>query len=112
MMAEIEKGEYFVVRRGFRLGKALSFFAERREAWQQSAEDEDEPRFDRSYEGLLYLALEVCGPMVAAVCVQGDKYGTSHVGERTAFNTDEVELWPVSQAYVAALVQKTRSQSE
>ena len=113
-MAEIKKGEHFVVRRGFEYNSSSFLLPSGEIATPQNDEN---PKHDRSQEGRLFLAVEVCSPMVAAECVHGSHRdimcanmgGSSRlVPHRITFNMDEVELWPVTKAFVDAMLQPER----
>lgn len=102
----IERGDLFVVTRGFQLGKMpemISLFG------GGGPPRDDNPTYDRSHEGRVYKALQVCGPVIAAECVheQWAYRGTSisRLGQRFSINTGDVEVWPVTEQYLAALTE-------
>jgi hypothetical protein len=103
----VERGEYFVVTRGFELlGPSMVrsvLFGEELEPWKEQRDDK--PQHDRSMEGVVFEAVEVCGAMIAArVVVQRSTYaGCYPLGKCASINTTEVEVWPVTKAYVEAL---------
>lgn len=104
----IEPGDYFAITRGFRLGEMSSsafIFAMMDEPWRgQPDEKEKEPRYDRSFEGLIFKANEVCGVMIASRCVatsEGSCYKRDYVGKAFSINTSEVEVWPLTEKYAA-----------
>ena len=106
----IEKGDVFVVMRGRvkpptpqrtgSLMEAMSMFGE---SWK-IAEEQQEPQYDNSWGGLVWEAMEVCGPMVAAKCIfgYGDKKGM--VGRAMPMNTSGMELMVVTREFAAALM--------
>lgn len=78
------------------------------DGWLGGAEPKapQEPEYDRSYEGVLFLALQVCGPLIAcrAVAVsEGCSYKKNYIGKPFSFNTTELKVWPVTPAFVAAM---------
>jgi hypothetical protein len=99
---QIEKGELFVVTRGYQCGRISSdpIFAA---AFGIPVQPElEQPQYDRSYEGRVFRAIEVCGPVIAAEIVFGDVYSS----KIRSLNTNEIEIWPVTQAYLDALQTK------
>lgn len=90
---EIETGDYFVVTRGFKYGCInFNLFGTPRD---------EEPSYDRSYGGCVFLAREVCGPMVAAKCVYSEHdYKGELVGKTISLNTSEVEVMTVTAQYL------------
>lgn len=90
-MAQIERGEFFVVTRGFELHA------------DQVGPGESKPRYDRSYEGCVFKALEVCGTVIAAQCVHAEGHKRDWMGRVFSLHTAGLEVWPVTAAYVAAL---------
>lgn len=89
----IETGELFVVTRGWKLGSIGLLIG---------IPESGEPAYDRSHEGNVYRALEVCGPMMAGEIVYAKSYGAK-IGDKRPINTNEVEVWPVTESYLAAL---------
>lgn len=70
-MATIEIGDLFVVTRGFELNDFdpfdLPFDAEGNYIGKSTTGNNVKTkRYDRSYEGDIFLAVEICGPMIAA----------------------------------------------
>lgn len=104
-MAIPEKGEYFVVRRGFKLNtESLSSVLFPREPWQGQPEALKEPRYDRSYEGDLFLAVEVCGDAVVAKLVHRTAtYRPGRKGDLIVLSAADMELWPVTKAFAEAM---------
>lgn len=102
-MTQIEKGEHFVVVRGFEMGKPLPVFA----AMYGETDKDDKPRYDRSFDGCLFLALEVCEDVIAARCVAAsDTWKQQYVGTVRSLNTRELEVWPVTEAYATAMLEE------
>lgn len=109
-MAEIETGDYFVVRRGYPMGQLpplLSFFGPPStgyDGWLTPSKPDEPtgPKYDRSWEGMLFEALECCPPMIAGRAVWTTGYKEDRVGQVVSFNMDEVELWPVTRKYAVA----------
>lgn len=97
-MAVIEQGEHFVVKRGVEYYPGA--FAQM--IGVGDASSEPEVRYDNSFRGCLFLADEVCEPFVACTCMFAR--GWPEVGSASSFNMDEVELWPVTQAYADAML--------
>lgn len=94
---EIENGEYFVVSRGLELNSSnfsiLGFMSEPKE--------DTKPRYDRSYDGLLFQAKSTCHPHVACVCIASScKRHEEYIGRAMMFNQLEVELMTVDKAFV------------
>lgn len=113
-MAQIEPGEYFVVTRGFRLQTANTLSLSTFDIGAQPQRD-SEPHYDRSHEGLIYYAEEVCGDMVAAKCVAVDghhHWKQQHIGKTVSLNTSEVEVFPVTEKYVQAVTSAERQRRE
>ena len=105
----IEVGEYFVVKRGIRLNDmSFSMFQSPFSASAQNQEQKDKPpRYDRSYNGMIFKAREVCGEQIAAEYVFGEKKGWINIGDVISLNTSEIEIWPVTERYVACFLIKT-----
>ena len=96
---ELEAGEYFAITQGIKRSDATffsSFLGLDSESWKKPQEDK-EIRYDRSYEGLVFLACEVCYPMVAAKLVFGDK---SWIGPTVSLNLEEIEIMTLTKKYV------------
>lgn len=105
----IDKGELFVVTRGFEFGRGsdmlLSIFSGY-DGWLKPPKKPEEKQYDRSDEGLVFRALEVCGDMIAAEVVavsHSARWKKDRLGKRYSINTREVEVWPVTYQYLAAL---------
>lgn len=99
---QIEKGDYFIVERGFELNtRGMSSFASLL-GFPEPKQD-DRPQYDRSYNGLIFEALEVCGVMVAARCVVSTKGWGDDVGEVLSLHTNELELMTVTREYVDSI---------
>ena len=102
---EIEKGDFFAITRGIKLNTSnpLSFFGfmgMEGESWKTNRQvDEDEPKYDRSYHDCVFIAREVCMPMVAAEIVIGHTYGNRCI----SLNLSEIEVMTLSKQYVEAL---------
>ena len=105
----IEKGDHFVVTRGFEYHKmpVFSIFnpPDPTESWKQNKKDE-EPQYDRSYNGMVFLADEVCESVIAATCVWAMGYKEEKIGEKYSLHTNELEVWPVTKKYIEALKNK------
>lgn len=99
----IEQGDYFVVTRGFPLSMdSWSAFSEMLGGGGVSTKQEQQ--YDRSHEGEVFLAVEVCGPVIAARRVfTRSRYHP--LGEALSLNTSELEVWPVTKQYLASLQQ-------
>lgn len=91
----IDKGEFFVVKRGFKHGKMPSFFG-------IGEQKETEDSYDRSYYGMVFIAREVCGEHIAALCVHQPNEIYELLGKTVNMNTTELELWPVTNSYARA----------
>lgn len=98
-MATIEKGEYFVVTRGFELGDMEDFIEAMTGDTRTTTKHQ---RFDRSYEGDIFIAEEICGPVIAARRVLKERIGKGWLARPAIvqINTMENEVWPVTKAYV------------
>jgi hypothetical protein len=104
----VEVGEYFVVKRGIKLND-VPFFSIFSSPFSESCFNKDKedkpPRYDRSHEGRIYKALEVCGEHIAAECVfDDDKSSYGYQGKILSLNTSEVEIWPLTEKYVACFL--------
>ena len=107
-MTEIETGEYFVVTRGFahNIQTFGHFF------WSDFSQEpqKDKPqKYDKSYEGCVFVALEACGPAVAAKCVYADRWHKDTKGKLFSLNLTDIEVMPVTQKYIDALSPKTEA---
>lgn len=99
----IEKGDYFTVTRGYEYNPAAfaSIFS--------PVAVETKPQYDRSYDGVIFRAVEVCGPMVAAEVIVGRDFVIdgrncgAYKHKRISLNTTEVELMTVTPEYLAAI---------
>jgi len=97
-MAQIEKHDFFVVTRGVKLSEIPII------GHDFIVRTDGEKEYDRSHEGNVYQALEVCGDMIAAKCIHAIMYGVFNpVGITYSLNSTELELWPVSLEYIKAL---------
>lgn len=100
----IEKGDLFIVTRGPRLrsrdGFGFSLSAFTTTAVSEKVDD----RFDRSYNGCVFRALEVSGDgkCVACECLFGFFAGRG----RLSLHIDELEVMTVGPEYLAALTEK------
>ena len=105
---EIEKGDLFCVTRGFELnsegfpgfGSLLGM-----PSYEPPASTKTK-RHDRSHEGRVYRALEVCGVHIAARVVAATGFELDReklIGSVISLNTSEVELMTVTPAYFAAI---------
>ena len=104
---DIENGEYFVVKRGIELNNSFSsiFVSPFADSAFNKNNEEKTPIYDRSHEGKIYKALEVCGEHIAAECVfDEDTSSYSKQGKTISLNTSEVEVWPVTERYVACFL--------
>jgi len=100
---DLEKGDYFAITRGIKLNtrpfsSLFGFMGEQGESWKTN-QDENEPHYDRSYHDCVFLAREVCMPMVVAEIIHGHSYGSKVVSLRLS----EIEVMTVTKAYVEAL---------
>lgn len=96
----IEKGDLFIVTRGIKLANTAAFsFA----FGLPAPADSDEPRYDRSWIGYVFRALEVCGDGIAAEVVHADADCYRKPGYRLQLVESEMTLFPVTQAYLEAL---------
>ena len=98
----IEAGDYFSVTRGFEFGKVSSISG----LFHIPAQDDNKPSYDRSHEGMVYLAMESCFPMVAAKCVYVDNnhsYKSDCLGKVISLNTSEIETMVLSKKYLESL---------
>lgn len=103
----IEVGDLFCVVRGFQLHEIPSFFnffAVPGDEWK-ARDTPKEPRYDRSFEGLVFRALEVCHPMVCAeVAFVSDSWKSAKAGHRLSINLTELQVMTVTQTYLEHLV--------
>lgn len=102
-MPQIEKGEHFVVTRGFKMEGTsdLMIFAI---IGNSQPPKPSEPKYDRSYEGYIFLAVSVCGPMICGKVVYSPhgKSSPSYYKQIDAcysINTTEVEVWPLTKEF-------------
>lgn len=99
----IERGDLFVVTRGFLLGRMPSF-ASMFGGFDSEPSQTETQNWDRSHEGRVFKATEVCGPVIAGEIVfLPDRISHRKLGEVIPLNTGEVEVWPVTPQYLAAL---------
>ncbi len=107
----IELGEYFVVKRGIRLNDmSFSIFDSpfARSAQNQEPPKDKSPRYDRSFNEMIFKAKEICGEHIAAEYVYGRDKSWIKVGEILSMNTSEIEVWPVTEKYVACFLIKEK----
>lgn len=110
---ELEAGDFFAVTKGIALNN--SFFKDifgsntvEGDEWKSSAvvEDSKEPKHDRSHEGFIYQALEICGPLVAAkVVVAKLNNGYRAVNDVFPLNVGEVEVMTLTPNFVKLLTE-------
>lgn len=95
----IEPGEYFVVAQGpeYRPMQAMAF-----PSGDVITSIDGPVRHDRSWNKYIFRALEVCGDFIAAEVVfnEENRYWQMKVGERTMIRTNEMKVWPVTEAFV------------
>lgn len=95
-MTTIDKGEFFIVTRGYPYNMdAINWFGF----------TETSPRkqlYDRSFEGVVFEAMESTEGAVAARIVFRNK-GKEHLSETMSLSLREIEVMPVSRQYVEAL---------
>lgn len=98
---QIEPGEFFAVTRGERITASafptLTVFG----FLPEYESPTEEPKFDRSFEGDIYLAMNVCGPLIAARRVFASR--TRYMPETLSLNANDYELWPVTRGYAKSL---------
>ena len=94
----IETGDYFVVTRGFQYSPPLFWGA-----FGGVAVADTKPQYDRSREGMVYEAMEVCDTAIAAKCVFAPGYKQDRVGKTEPINLREVEVMTVTPKYLVAL---------
>lgn len=100
----IETGEHFVVQRGWRMGDgASSGYIYAMAMGREPPPPDTAPRYDRSWEGCVWRALEVCGEMIAGEIVHAPFHKKDCVGRREILNGGDVTLWPVTAAFVEAM---------
>lgn len=95
----IETGDYFVVTRGFRMGSMVPVFS----MFGSTEERDDEPKYARDHEGLVFRALEVCDTAVACEVVFATGYKKDRIGNRESLNLREIEVMVVTPKYVELL---------
>ena len=102
----IETGEYFVVKRGVQLNDSFeSIFQSPFAASAQNKEQKDKPpRYDRSYNGMIFKAREVCGEQIAAEYIFGEGKRWIKIGDVISLNISEIEIWPVTEKYVSCFL--------
>ena len=92
---DIESGEYFSITRGIRLNTTSLF----------SFSSTEVEHYDRSYEGLIFLAEEVCYPMVAAKLVYSPtKKQWIKVGDIIPVNLRELEIMTLTKKFVETVL--------
>ena len=97
---DLEAGEYFAVTRGFEYNDSFSvallpMFG--------AAPKDNKPYYDRSHEGLIYQAEEVCFPMVAAKCIANKSpfnHKNESVGTVISLNLTEIEIMTLTTKYL------------
>jgi len=95
----LEKGDYFAVTRGIKLNSTKFFsslFFGGGESWKSN---DDEPVYDRSYHDVIFQAVEVCWPMVAAKIIAGDKWKMENIPQ-VSLNLQEIEIMTLTKEYV------------
>jgi hypothetical protein len=104
----IEVGEYFVVQRGILLNdRFLSIFSSPFAASAQNQDNKEKPpRYDRSYDGMIFKAKEICGEHIAAEYVFGKDKLWIKIGDCISLNTSDIKIWPVTEKYVACFLVK------
>jgi hypothetical protein len=96
---QLEKGELFVIVQGVQLAD-LSFPIDWGDGELRTQADR-KPQHDRSDEGKVFRVLEACGEVVAGkVEWQNGRYSDDRP---RSIHTHEVEIWPVTEAYLSAL---------
>lgn len=103
-MATIEKGEYFIVSKGHELGEGIDY--ENMSNFNLGlpiVTKERNKRYDRSYEGDVYICLESCYPAVVGKLVFCTHSYHGPINKLVSFNGNDCELWPVTREYVKAL---------
>jgi len=112
----IDVGEYFIVKRGIELNTSTFSLAPTDPFMDSILGTQNEnkpPQYDRSHEGLIYKALQICGEHIAAECIYAEGYKSATVGKRISLNTSEVEIWPLTKKYVACLfIKKSAERSQ
>jgi len=101
---ELEKGEYFAITRGIKFRNSkFSIFSmfEPSESWKED-QNEEEPQYDRSWHGCIFLVKEVCYPMVAAEVVFG---WHDYLPKVISLNMTEIEIMTLSKEYVNACLE-------
>jgi len=97
----LEPGEYFAVTRGHKHGDTSFFDA----VITGSQIRPQEVTYDRHYEGLIFMAVEVCGCMVAGnVLATTTGYKKDMVGHTYSLNLTEIEAMSLTRKYVAAII--------
>jgi len=106
---ELEVGDLFIVTRGSKIAKnaflwPFGLSGNETESWKGGGEQDDEPRYDRSYGDRVFKVHAVAGPIVAVEMVSGSEWP----GGRTKFmfNTREIEVWPCGQEFLDAMQEK------
>lgn len=109
----IEKGDYFVVTRGFEFHNTTlaSIFSPPEESWKQN-QAEEKPQYSRSENGIVFQAIEVCDSLcVAEVIASSQGYGGYKLQQRISFHLDEIETMVVPKEYVEALTSKAEKEA-
>lgn len=100
----IEAGEYFAIVRGFEYRGQTEFSLFSGYDGFLNPPTATPKLHDRSHDGCLFRAREVCGPLIAAELVAGDKHGHWEYDQIFSLNTMEIEVWPVTQQYADAML--------
>lgn len=103
-MTNLETNDLFVITRGYEYHSSGGVFSYAGLFGNESKDDK--PRYDRSDNGLVFMVLEACGPVVACRCVWADpcRYGAAErLGQLRSLNLAEIEVMPVTPAYLKAL---------
>lgn len=101
---KIEQDDYFCVLKGVKLNNSPFFgFSGMYSSFDNvGVESKQEIRHDRSYGGLIFKALAVCEPLIAAeVVFSNDSF--FKVGHKMSIDSNEMELWTVTKQYFEAL---------
>jgi hypothetical protein len=98
-MMQIEPGDLFVITKGFQLGGSSFIYAS---GFGDDIPD-SKPQYDRSYESIVFKAVEVCGPVIAAEVVAGKTFRGQRMYHLNL--NDVTEVWPVTPEFLSALLQ-------
>lgn len=101
---ELELNEYFAVTRGVKLHKIQSLFSMfHSEDWKLPS-NETTAEYDRSYADLIFQAIEICYPMVAAKIIVGEK-GWLPENKVISLNLNEIEIMILTPKYIQTMVE-------